>query len=768
MSAVGKSYKRLDAYDKVTGRAKFYADTCPDDALWAKVVRSTITHGKVLSFDLEEALAVEGVVKIITCFDVPKHYYPTAGHPYSIDPAHADIADKNLLTTHVRQYGDDIAVVVADTELHAKQAAAKVKVEYEEYPFVLDQLEAIKDGAPQIHEEFDHNILAHTGGTEGNYQEAIKEEGLICVDKWYEIPMVQHSHMENHGCYAWMERGKIVVVSSTQIPHIVTRIIGQALGCDWGKIRVIKPYIGGGFGNKQDALYEPLCAYLTTQLGGRLVRIDCAREETFVHNRVRHAAKIHLITYARPDGTFVARKYEAYFKQGAYASQGHSIGAKSANGFRQMYPCANYEWDVYTIYTNQPSGGAMRGYGMPQNAFAMECHSEDIAAALHMDPVELRLKNLMPVGYKDAFSGNVNWTDSYQQCLKKAMEKIDYKRKYAEYQNQTGPIRKGIGMAFYWYNTSVYPISMEHSSCRMSMNADGSIQVQVGETEIGQGADTAYAQMAADAVGLRFDQVNVVTNQDTDITPFGLGAYASRQTYVAGMAIWECGQLLRKKCLHRAAFEVGRKENEIDLIDGEIVEIATGKVLMSMGEVSVRSLYENRNTGEYTAQHLTAEVSHEGKSNAYSFGCSIAEVEVDIPMCKVSLVNMVNVHDCGNLINPALAEAQVHGGMSMAIGYGMSEELLFDEKTGRPLNNNLLDYKLSTFMDHPRLMGDFCPNAEPTHPFGTKALGEPPACPGAPAIRNAIFQATGVAVDTAPVNPKRLYVAFKEAGLFEK
>lgn len=763
MGEVGKSYKRVDAFEKVTGRAKYTDDLCPKDALVAKVVHSTIANGKVLSVDIEEALKIEGVVKIITCFDVPKNYFPTAGHPWSLDKNHQDVADRLLLTDRVLYYGDDVAVVVAATELAAKQAASLVKVSYEEYDFVLDPIEAMKDGAPLLHKEYPNNILNHTSGHKGNYEEAKKEEGLLCVDKWYKTPTVQHCHIENHICYSYMEKGRIVVVSSTQIPHIVRRIVGQALNCDWGQIRIIKPYIGGGFGNKQDALYEPLCAYLTTQLGGRTVKIDLTREETFVSNRVRHALTFHLVTYFRKDGTFVARKLESFSKQGAYTSHGHSIAAKGTNGFAQLYTCDAYEFDAYTVFTNTSVAGAMRGYGMPQISFAMEAHMDDIAKVLGMNPVELRRKNLMPLGYYDDFSHNKNYYPSHEECMQKAMKYIGWEEKYKKYQNQTGPVRRGIGMALFWYNTSVYPISLEISSCRMVMNQDGSIQMQVGETEIGQGADTAFSQMAADAVGIKFENVHIISTQDTDETPFGLGSYASRQTYVAGKAIWDCGRKLRDKMLERASGFLNREKESLDIEDGVIIYKPAQQTLMTVGELAMKCFYDTEH-----AEHLTAEASHQSKSNAYSFGCCFAEVEVDIPLCKVKLIDMINVHDCGTLINRQLAEAQVHGGMSMAIGYGMNEQLLFDEKTGRPLNGNLLDYKLSTTLDHPHLEAQFVENPEPTHPFGTKALGEPPACPGGPAIRNAILCATGVAVDELPANSTRLYEAFQKAGLFEE
>ena len=758
---VGKSVPRVDAFDKATGRAKYTDDLCDRNALVTRIVRSTIAHGYVKSVDISEAEKVPGVVRIFTCFDVPDIKFPTAGHPWSVEPAHQDVADRRLLNRHVRYYGDDVAAVVAENEVAAAQAARLVRVEYEELPFVLDVQEAMQDGQPQLHKEFPHNLLRHSDIRIGNYEEAIKEPGLICVDKWYNTSTVQHCHIENHVTYAYEEAGKIVIVSSTQIPHIVRRTVGQALGIPWGSVRVIKPYIGGGFGNKQDTLYEPLVAWLSRELGGRLVKIDIPREDTFVSNRVRHAIRFHLVSWLRPDGSFAARKVECFSDQGAYASHGHSIVAKCLGSFPQLYPCDNFEGDAYTVFTNKSVGGAMRGYGMPQASWAHECHIEDICKVLGVDSLQWRREHIMPVGYVDGFSKNENYFDSFNQCFDKAVAYMDYDRKHKEYENQTGPIRKGIGIAPFWYNTAVWPISLEHSSCRMVLNQDGSIQVQVGETEIGQGADTAYAQMAADVIGLKdYREVHVISNQDTDVTPFGLGAYASRQTYVVGFSITQTGNILRDKILEYAKELTRCPISNMDIVDSNIIRKPDGRVLISLRELATEAFYSLSHS-----EHITAESTYQIRNNAYSFGCCCAEVTVDIPMCHVTLDKIINVHDCGRLVNPQLAAAQVHGGMSMGIGYGLSEQLLFDPKTGKPLNNNLLDYKLSTTMDHPHLEAEFVENFEPTSPFGTKALGEPPACPVAPAIRNAILNATGVAMDTAPMTPLRLFERFSEEGL---
>ena len=759
---VGNNMVRVDAIEKVTGGAKYTADLEPKGLLVAKVVRSTIANGVVKSFDLEEALAVPGVVKIVTCFDVPDIQFPTPGHPWSVETAHQDIADRKLLNTRVRVYGDDIAAVIAEDEIAANRAARLVKAEYEEYEPMLTVEAAMAEGATVLHEEKPGNVIAHSSFVvgEGTYKEAVEGEDVVEIDHVYETQSVQHCHIETPISFAYMEKGRIVVTTSTQIPHIVRRVISQALGIPAGEIRVIKPYIGGGFGNKQDVLYEPLNAFLCTQVGGRGVRMEISREETLACTRVRHAIKCHVKAAVKKDGTLVARKFEAYSNQGGYASHAHAIVANTSNEFKQIYHDEKtLESDAYTVYTNITTGGAMRGYGIPQAAFAAECMADDLAAAIHMDPLEFRMKNCMPEGYVDPHTHVACNTYGLKECMEKGRNYIHWDEKRKEYENQTGPVRKGIGMAIFCYKTGVYPISLETASCRMILNQDGSMQLQMGATEIGQGADTVFTQMAAETTGITEDKVHILSTQDTDITPFDTGAYASRQTYVSGMAVKKAGLIFKDKILDYAAYMLDKEKDSMDIRNNVVVDKESGEKLLDMAELATTAFYSlDRSI------HITAEATSHCKDNTFATGACFAEVEVDMLLGKVKVTNIVNVHDSGTLINPKLAEAQVHGGMSMGLGYALSEELLFD-KNGRPLNDNLLDYKLPTSMDTPDLHVQFVELDDPTGPFGNKALGEPPAIPVAPAIRNAVLNATGVAVDSLPLDPQKLVAHFKAAEL---
>ena len=769
--STGKSIPRVDAWEKVSGRAKYTEDLAPRNALTGKILHSAIANGLVKRMDCSEAEKMAGVVKVISCFDVPDFPYPTAGHPWSTDPAHWDPMDRRLLNKRVRFLGDDIAAVIALDEVCARRALDAIKVEYEEYPVILAPEEAMKEGARLLHEGNPRNILKSSEIVDGDFEEAIKEEGLLCFEDVYETPIVQHCHIESVSSFAYMENGRIVIVASTQIPHMIRRIVAQALGLPWGKVRVIKPYIGGGFGNKQDALYEPLNAFMTVAVGGLPVKLELSREEVFSGTRVRHAEKIILKSWVRPGGRLVARSYTAYSNQGAYGSHGHGIAAKGTNVFRQLYHDEKgaRKAEIFTVHTNTATAGAMRGYGTPQAVFAIESHIEDIAVRLNMDPLEFRFLNMMPVGYTDPFTGNVNRVDSLRQCVEKGRACFKWDEKRALYKNQTGPVRRGVGMSLFWYNTTVWPISIEVSSCRMVMNQDGSIQIQLAETEIGQGADTVFTQMAAETLGIPWENVHVISTQDTDVTPFGLGAYASRQTYAGGAAIQKAALMLREKILDAAnehfsssGFPPGMKKGEkLDIVNGNIVAAPDhSRLFTTLGELATEIFY----SAEYS-RHLTAETTAQIKSNALSLGCAFAEVEVDIPLAKIRLLGMLNCHDCGRLINPMLAESQVHGGMSMAIGFGMYEQMLYEPVTGKLLNGNLMDYKLPTILDHPRLDALFVENPEPTSPYGTKALGEPPTVPGAAAIRNAVLHATGVGINRIPITPHILFSEFRAAGL---
>lgn len=769
MQEVGRSVVRVDAADKVTGRARYTDDFHEGPMLTAKLLHSTVANGRVKSMDVSEAERVPGVVKVLTCFDVPDIQFATPGHPWSVEKAHQDVADRKLLDSRVRIYGDDIAVVVAVDPVSAQRALERIRVEYETYPVYLTPEEAAAPGAVAIHGERPGNILAHTEletpmPPESPFRSV--DEVLSCPDYRrfsgrYETQQVQHCHLENPVSYAYMEKGRITVVTSTQIPHIVRRVIAQALGVGFGTIRVIKPYIGGGFGNKQEVLYEPLNAWLTTQVGGRCVKLELSREETFQNTRSRHAISFDLRAAVDAEGRLMARSCRAVSNQGGYASHGHAVTMNAVSGLRQTYPEAfGHHTLADTVYTNRGSGGAMRAYGIPQCNFAGESFMDDMARALNMDPCRFRLKNIMPLGYRDPFNGITCHSTGLARCVEKGKEFIRWDELREKYRDQTGPVRRGVGMALFSYKTGVYPIALETASARVVLNQDGTVQLHLGATEIGQGGDTVFSQMAAEAIGIPTEWVNIVSTQDTDTAPFDTGAYASRQTYVTGKAIKQAGELFRSRVLEYAAELLERPAEELDLREGRVADRGSGADLLALPELAMEAFYSLTHS-----VHITAEVTSHCKDNTFSFGCCFCEVEVDIPVGRIRVLRMVNVHDSGRLVNPKLAESQVHGGMSMGLGYALSEEMKYDPGTGRLLNGTLLDYKLPTAMDHPELHALFVETDDPSGPFGNKSLGEPPTIPIAGAVRNAVLHATGVAVNTLPMNPQRMVEEFRKGGL---
>lgn len=370
------------------------------------------------------------------------------------------------------------------------------------------------------------------------------------------------------------------------------------------------------------------------------------------------------------------------------------------------------------------------------------------------------MKNCMPEGFVDPANGITFHSYGLKKCMEEGAAAFGWEEKRRLYEKQTGPVRRGVGMAIFCYKTGVYPISLETASARMILNQDGSMQLQLGATEIGQGADTVFSQMASETTGISFEKVYIVSAQDTDTAPFDTGAYASRQTYVTGMAVKKCGEQLKERILDYAGFMLeGRDAADLDVEQDHIIEKATGKRLLDMETLASTAFYSLERS-----EHITAEVTSQCKSNSFSSGCCFAEIEVDMPLGTIEIKEILNVHDSGMLMNPKLAQAQVHGGMSMGLGYGLSEEFIYDEK-GKPLNDNLLDYKIPTALDTPKLNVKFIQLEDPTGPYGNKSLGEPPAIPVAPAVRNALLHATGVAMDTIPMTPQRLIEAFKEKGL---
>ena len=757
---IGQSVERWDAIAKVQGKADYTADLPKKNVLYGKILRATRAHGLVKKLDLSEALKVEGVIKVLTPDDLPDLKFPTAGHPYTLDPKLADIADRNILTKRVRLYGDEIAAVIAENELAAEKALEKIKVEYEEFPFYLSPEEALAEGAVEIHDG-SKNLIASTKAVVGDLKKGLEEADHI-IEGEYKTQIVQHCHMENQIAYAYKGSDqRWVCVSSTQIPHICRRILGEAFGMPWGKFRVVKPFIGGGFGNKQDVTIEPLAVAMSMAVGGEPVMVELQREESIAWTRVRHAISYKVKLGVKKDGTITALEMDAVSNNGAYASHGHSIAGKGAGILQSLYKMPNMEYNSKTVYTNTASAGAMRGYGVPQVIFAMESIIEKAAKELGIDPVELRLKNLVGPNTENPVSHVMFFSNKLKECVEEGMKNFswDERKKQADSQ-KTGDFRRGVGMAVFAYATGVYPKSLEIGGCRLTLNQDGTVKLMVGATEIGQGSDTVFKQMVAETTGIPYDHIYTDMNTDTDYSPFDTGAYASRQSYVSGMAVRKAAIELKEKILDAVKKFDDIDQLHTDIVNGNIVYKHSGEVIQSVGDLALKSYYDLAN-----GECITAEVSNNFHSNSNAMGATFADVEVDIKTGKVKILNILNVHDSGHILNPLLASGQVEGGMGMAVAYALAEELRYDEKTGAPLNNNLLDYKMPTSMDLPDMETLFVEEDDPMGPYGNKALGEPPICSPAAAIRNAVLDAIGIEVDELPIKPQKLMEILKNNGI---
>lgn len=761
--AIGKSVTRTDAVAKVTGRAEYTEDMQRPGMLVAKYFRSTISHGRVTEIDTLEASELEGIEAIFTFKDVPENAFATAGHPFSLDPHHKDIEDRHLLTGNVRYMGDEIAIVVAQNELIANQALAKIEVSYQEYKPLVKLEDILAENAKEIHEGSSNVIGQHSYSCGGDVDEGFAGADHV-LEADFKTAMVQHCHLENHIAYAYMDdMDRIIVVSSTQIPHIARRIVGEALDTPLSRIRVIKPFIGGGFGNKQDVVLEPMVAFLTSRLDGRSVQLNLTREECMLNTRNRHPFHLTVKTGVNVDGTLVARDIDAISITGAYASHGHAIAA--AGGAKQsvLYPRTPASFHAKTVYANIPAAGAMRAYGSPQILYALECATEDAARKIGMDSVDFRLKNVARQGEINPLSNEVITSCGLAECLNKGREFIEWDRKKTEYKKyKTGPFRRGLGVACLSYASGTYPVCVEIAGSRIVMNQDGTVHVMVGATEIGQGSDTVVAQMVAETLCIPYEDVRMIQAQDTDVSPFDTGAYASRQAYVVSNAVCRAASELKDKICNHAGLMTGKAATELDVIEGVIVDKVSGGMVMDMKTLAIDSYYHKERGGQ-----LSAEVSHKTTSNAPTFGCTFVDIEVDIPLCKIKINNIINVHDSGVILNPVQAAGQVHGGTFMGIGAALSEELLIDPESGYVYNNNLLDYKFPTFMDMPQLHHDFVETIEPSSGYGNKSLGEPPVITPPPAIRNALLDATGVAINSLPMTPHVLFSHFTEHGLIK-
>ena len=752
--SVGKNMEKFDSYDKVTGKATYVADMHLPGMLHGKILHSTHAHALIKSIDVSKARALPGVHAVLTAADVPQIPYSGCGHPMPYDTP----LDMRILTDHPRYVGDAIGAVAAATDDIAEEPLRLIEVEYEDLPFYTDPEAAMADDAYLIHEGHKNNICDQHGFEIGNVDEAFAKADIIVEDE-FRVPIVTHCQIENHVSICDIDhRGRLTFYVSNQVPSIMRERLSKILGLRPRDVHIIKKTLGGGFGGKQEPVYEPINGCLTMATK-RPVILDLSKEETLTTTRTRHSGIYRMRTGLMKDGTIIAREQLVIHNTGAYSSHGHNVLGNVSGQFGQVYPCPNLRWDGKTVYTNIPIGAAMRGYGIPQQAFVTECHTDNIAKRLGVDPLQFRLQHMRKLG-DEPYGDNPNMSSALPEIIAWGRKQIGYDE-FMKLPKQEGNIRRGIGMAIASYGQSCYPHSVELSSARITMHEDSSCTLSVGCCELGQGSNTAMAQIASEAMGVPFHMIEV-NEGDTDIATFDVGAYASRQTYVAGTAVKKAGLKIKAIVLDRASEMLHRDADRLDTYNGYVVDAETLEQLIPIADVAY-DCYYNRGKFADACMMIEANASHCPTTQALTYVCGFAEVEVDMETGYVNLKKVYTSCDCGTLINPLAAKSQLTGGSIMACGYGLTEQVLVDDKSGRVLNGNMLDYKVFTFADLPDLQAHFVESDEPSSAYGNKALGEPPMHTAAPAIRNAVLNATGIAINQNPLTPERVFLAIQAA-----
>ncbi len=780
MQRIGKSDTKIDAASLVQGKPAFTADLALKDTLIAKVLRSPFAHARIKSIDASKARALPGVAAVLTWQDIPRVVYSTAGQS---DPIPGPL-DMFSLDNKVRFVGDRVAFVAAETSAIADEALELIDVEYELLEPILDMRDAMKEGAPILHDQPEYvnfadsnpaiNLAAKIRIDIGDVNKGFAEADQI-FEREYVVPKVQQAHIEPHVTLTyWDENDRLVVRTSTQVPFHARRVLAPVLGLPVKQIRVIKPRIGGGFGNKQEILIEDVAAHLTIATG-KPVLYEMSREEEFIASRSRHPMRIKMRTGVLNDGTMTANEMTALSDTGAYGCHAltvtgntgqKSMGLYVGDGKYRQAPNIRFYADI--VYTNTPPAGAYRGYGVPQGYWPLDRHMEYIANALGMDPIEFRLKNSVRSGEFQPFSTAWNegrepvpevlQTVGLAECLQKGREAIGWDEKYnnPSWQHVEGQphLRRGIGVAAVMQGTAIPFLDMGGASIKI--NDDGSFNLLVGATDLGTGSDTVLAQIAAETLGVSTDDI-IVLSSDTDTTPFDVGAYASSTTYVSGTAVLKAcqdvaEQIKRRACMIFADRGFEFSSEEIQLKDKHAVAPNGEKV--SLATIALDSLHWRQQ------EQIMATASYVSPNSPPPFAAQFATVLVDIETGEVTVEDLIMVVDSGVIINPITASAQIEGGIAQALGYGVCEEMVYDE-SGVAREIDLVDYHIFRADEMPRIRSIFIETYEKTGPYGAKAVAEIPLDGAAPAIGNAVFNACGVDLLEIPIVPEKVLSELK-------
>ena len=768
---------RVDTPDKATGKAVFIDDMTMPGMLYGALLQSPLAHARIVSIDTSKARNLPGVKSVVTAEE--------AGLvKYGVSPARYD----ETLFCHekVRYVGDDIAAVAAVDMETALKAVSLIDVVYEELPAVFTIEEAMKAGAPVLHDNYPGNICAEVHSEFGNVEEALANCDLIKTTT-FKNKRQDAAFIEPQGCIASYDlSGNLTLYSSTQVPHYVQRTVAMVLKLPVGKVRVIKPYVGAGFGIKASANPLELSACLLSMKTGKPVKMNYNREQVFQYGRARHQFTHTMTTGVKKDGTIMALKHLCYLDGGAYSSFGIATVYYAGSLLGGPYKLPNMKYDGYRIYNNKPACGAMRGHGGVAARACWEQQLDMIAEELKISPIELRLKNMMVAG--DVTCNDLNMSSlGMKECIEAVKDGSEWTAKKGKL-----PKGKGIGMACgFFVSGAGYPIYRSdtfHGTVIVKLTEDGGTAlVYTASAEIGQGSDTTFAMIAAEALGIRLEDVRLESG-DTD---FGvdLGAYSSRQTLMTGHAVKEAAEDARRQVLEVLAKELNVPIENID-IKNSLVEFKQENVdftglrtryskehrgwndnpadgpltFREASRVAYLSKGSIVGTGKYKPPELGGKYKGATVGTSPAYGCSpqIAEVTVDEETGQITVDRITDAHDCGLAINVTSVEGQMEGSVSMGLGEALFEEVKFDNK-GHVINADLAEYKIPTMLDMPQIKTIIVESNEPNGPFGAKEVGEGAIMPTIPAILNAVYDAIGVRIHELPMTPERVYLAIQEA-----
>lgn len=750
MKIVGKGIHKIDGMSIATGKPVYTDDLAAKDALVVKILRSPHAYAKIKNIDTSRALMVDGVECVLTYKDVPNNRFTLAGQSYPEPSPY----DRLILEDTVRYVGDEVAIIAAIDEKTAVKAMKMIKVEYEVLNPIIDMEDAI-DNEMLVHDEDRHcnfdigmererNIVSKHLYEKGNIEEELEKCDVV-IEETYYTQAQAHAMMETYRAYNYLDHtGRLVVVSSTQIPFHVRRHLSRALNIPSSKIRVIKPRIGGGFGGKQTACVEIFSAIVTLKTG-KPAKIIYDRKETFNCSTSRHAMKLDVKIGATKDGIIKVIDIDALSDAGAYGEHASTtfglVGEKTMPMYNKL-TASRFKGNV--VYTNKMPAGALRGYGATQGCFAVESTINMLAHKLNMDPTEIRLKNIVKEGETSfAYDKTLNSVDLVK-CINKGKELIKWDEKYPSKKLANGKVRS-VGMGLTMQGSGIAGI--DTASVEIKLNDDGNYTLMVGSTDMGTGSDTILAQMACEILETTMDKINVIS-ADTDVVPYDPGSYASSTTYVTGMAVVKASNILRDKIIDIGAKRLG--------IDKEYTEFDGEYVYSEHNRISVFDIAVDFTVGPEKEQ-LVGYASHGSEVSPPPFIAGFVETEMDLETGKYEVIDYVAVVDCGTVINKNLAKIQVEGGIVQGIGMAMFEEVRHTDD-GHMDTNTFMQYKIPARCDVGNVIVDFVETNEPTGPFGAKSVGEVVINTPLPAIQESVYNACGVRVNTLPITPEKVFM----------